>query len=56
MFHSAPLREPALEYYHWHVEILPVLTHPGGFEWGSGSYINPTPPEEAAEYLRRVSL
>jgi UDPglucose--hexose-1-phosphate uridylyltransferase len=23
-----------------------------GFEWGSGFYINPTPPEDAAEALR----
>jgi UDPglucose--hexose-1-phosphate uridylyltransferase len=25
-----------------------------GFEWGSGFYINPTPPEDAAAYLREV--
>ncbi len=56
VFHSAPLREAPLEYYHWHVEILPVLTRAGGFEWGSGSYINPTPPEEAADFLRKISL
>jgi len=23
-----------------------------GFEWGTGFYINPTPPEEAARFLR----
>jgi UDPglucose--hexose-1-phosphate uridylyltransferase len=42
--------------YHWHIEILPRLTKTAGFEWGSGFYINPTPPEEAAKYLREVSL
>jgi len=25
-----------------------------GFEWGSGFYINPTPPEQASTYLRGV--
>ena len=27
-----------------------------GFEWGTGFYINPTPPEEATKYLREVVL
>jgi UDPglucose--hexose-1-phosphate uridylyltransferase len=27
-----------------------------GFEWGTGFYINPTPPEEAAQYLRDTAL
>ena len=38
--------------WHWHIEILPRLTRVAGFEWGSGFYINPTGPEEAAAYLR----
>ncbi len=38
--------------YHWHIEIMPRLTHVAGFEWGTGCYINPTPPEEAAKALR----
>ncbi len=38
--------------YHWHLEIIPVLTKVAGFEWGTGFYINPVPPETAAEYLR----
>ncbi len=41
-------------YYHWHFEIIPKLTKVAGFEWGSGFYINPTPPEEAAKYLREA--
>jgi len=40
--------------FHWHIEIIPRLTIAAGFEWGSGLYINPTPPEEAAKYLRDI--
>jgi UDPglucose--hexose-1-phosphate uridylyltransferase len=42
--------------YHWHIEIMPRLTRIAGFEWGTGFYINPTAPEEAAKYLREVEL
>lgn len=42
--------------YHWHIEIIPRLTKMAGFEWGSGLYINPTSPEEAAKYLREVEI
>jgi len=42
-------------YFHWHLEILPVLTKVAGFEWGTGFYINPVPPETAAGYLRETS-
>ncbi len=37
--------------YHWHIEIIPVLTRVAGFEWGTGFYINPVSPEVAAETL-----
>ena len=40
--------------YHWHIEIIPKLTKIAGFEWGTGFYINPTPPEDAAKYLREA--
>ena len=43
-------------FYHWHIEIIPKLTKVAGFEWGTGFYINPTPPEEAAKYLREARL
>jgi UDPglucose--hexose-1-phosphate uridylyltransferase len=52
LFHSAPLAEPAGDYYHWHVEIIPTLTKVAGFEWATGFYLNPTAPEEAAQVLR----
>jgi UDPglucose--hexose-1-phosphate uridylyltransferase len=54
IIHSSPFSENTAEYYHWHIEIMPTLTKVAGFEWGSGFYINPTAPEEAAEVLREV--
>ena len=59
VFHQAP--NPALSLkawpdidhnYHWHIEIFPILTKVAGFEWGTGYYINPVPPETAATFLR----
>ncbi len=59
VLHTAPARivgldpmSPLDEDYHWHLEIMPRLTKVAGFEWGSGVYINPTPPEAAARALR----
>ncbi|MEJ5257924.1 MAG: galactose-1-phosphate uridylyltransferase [Fervidobacterium sp.] len=51
LIHTAPVFEEGKTYYHWHVEIIPRLTRVAGFEWGSGFYINPVPPEDAARYL-----
>jgi UDPglucose--hexose-1-phosphate uridylyltransferase len=52
VLHTEPLHSGGLDYYHWHFEIVPKLTSIAGFEWGTGFYINPLPPEEAATYLR----
>jgi len=49
--HTMPVQEPEVENYHWHIEIMPKLTHLAGFEWGTGFYINTVSPEEAAEIL-----
>jgi len=38
---------------HWSLEIRPVLTHIAGFELGTGMYINPVFPEDAAKALRQ---
>jgi UDPglucose--hexose-1-phosphate uridylyltransferase len=38
--------------YHWHIELLPRLTRQAGFDWSSGFYVNPTPPEDAARFLK----
>ena len=56
MIHNSPLRETDGRFYHWHLELLPKLTRVAGFEWGSGFYINPTPPEDAAKFLREVTV
>lgn len=55
MIHVAPVRTPGLLYYHWHIEIIPRLALPAGFEWGSGIYINTMAPEEVAKALRNGS-
>ena len=61
IIHTAPFRRmtsagywKTIDYdYHWHIEITPRLTKIAGFELGSGFYINPTPPEEAAKFLNQ---
>jgi UDPglucose--hexose-1-phosphate uridylyltransferase len=52
--HTLPLREPRSDWYHWHLEVRPILALAAGFEWGSGLFVNPTPPEEAAAFLRQT--
>jgi UDPglucose--hexose-1-phosphate uridylyltransferase len=52
ILHSAPFAEGAGPWFHWHVEIVPKLSRMGGFEWGTGFFINLVPPERAAEVLR----
>jgi len=54
ILHTSSSPEEDRDYYHWHIEIMPKLTKVAGFEWGTGFYINPTPPEEAAEFLREA--
>jgi UDPglucose--hexose-1-phosphate uridylyltransferase len=66
MFHTSPNTETthkrshyweSLRFdFHWHVEILPRLTKVAGFEWGTGFYINPTAPEDAARFLKEIQL
>src|SRR2546428_6404671 len=49
--HTAPLRESEGT-FHWHLEITPHLTEIAGFERGTGFYINPVVPEDAASILK----
>ncbi len=64
LYTSPPVRElPKQDYFynidrfnHWYIEILPRITILAGFELGTGYYINPTVPEEAAKFLREVIL
>ncbi len=37
--------------FHWHLEILPQIARITGFEWASGFFYNPVPPEVAARCL-----
>jgi len=61
VIHTAPFRRAKSGYwksvdsdYHWHIEIMPRLTRMAGFEWGTGFYICPLAPEDAAKFLREV--
>jgi len=54
IIHTAPLDGEEKEGYHWHIEFMPKLTRVAGFEWGTGFYIVPTPPEVASQYLKKV--
>jgi len=56
ILHTTPFGEGDLQHYHWHLEIMPTLSQVAGFEWGSGFYINPTPPEDAAKFLREIEV
>jgi len=56
IIHTCPLRSQMKEFYHWHLELIPKLIRIAGFEWGSGFYINPTSPEEAAKFLREAKV
>jgi len=42
--------------FHWYLEISPRITALAGFELGTEYFINPTPPEEAARYLREKKI
>ncbi len=56
IIHTSPFKEETNDYYHWHIEIKPKLITIAGFEWGSGFYINPTSPEEAAKFMREAEI
>lgn len=56
--HNSPRRRSQEGYwttleddFHWHLEILPQIWPVAGFEWASGFFYNPTPPEAAAKRL-----
>lgn len=53
---TVPRGDEDKNYFLWHIEILPRLTTPAGFELGSGMSINTVLPEEAAAYLRSVEV
>lgn len=50
--HSAPLKQPQSDVYHWHLELIPKLSIAAGFELGTGMWINVVKPEDSAAFLR----
>ena len=56
IIHTAPIDGEERADYHWHIEIMPRMGRTAGFEWGTGFYLNQTPPELAAWALREVSI
>ena len=58
MIQTSPLKVNVSElaYSHWFLQIVPQLSGVGGFEIGSGCYINPVFPEDAAKILREVNV
>ncbi|HET6385287.1 MAG TPA: galactose-1-phosphate uridylyltransferase [Armatimonadota bacterium] len=50
--HTMPINTSRPEDFHWHIQITPRLAATGGFELGTGVYINPISPEESARRLR----
>jgi len=56
VLHTSPLDNGDHKHYHWHFEIMPTIVRVAGFEMGTGFYINPTPPEEAAHFLRSAKV
>lgn len=51
---NAPVRDLGAPYLHWYLTIMPRMSQAAGFELGSGIYINPSLPEECAQFLRSV--
>lgn len=56
VIHSSPLADEDKHYYLWHMQILPKLSTPAGFELGSGMSINTALPEETAEFMRGIQV
>ncbi|HOO45169.1 MAG TPA: galactose-1-phosphate uridylyltransferase [Deltaproteobacteria bacterium] len=52
IIHTSPSGNNNEEFYHWHMEIFPRIKIKTGFEWGTDLYINCTPPEASAAFLR----
>jgi len=54
-FHTSPVQETFhRSEFHWHIEIRLRIGLREGFEWGTGFFVNQTPPEDAAAFLREV--
>jgi UDPglucose--hexose-1-phosphate uridylyltransferase len=49
---TAPFDSALAADYHWRLEVFPRVAKAAGFEWATGDFINPVPPEDAAAQLR----
>jgi len=57
VFHTSPVQSRFHRpEYHWHIETRLRVGLREGFEWGTGLFVNPTPPEDAARHLREVGV
>jgi UDPglucose--hexose-1-phosphate uridylyltransferase len=53
---SPPIGEEYIDYFTWHLRIIPRITEVAGFEIGSGIYINTALPEETAQFMRDLEV
>lgn len=51
---NPPYNLSGVLFYHWHIQVIPRLSRPGGFELGTRMNVNVVYPEKAAEELRGV--
>lgn len=52
--HTAPLKNKSrYRHYHWHIEVVPKITIPAGFELSTGVEINVIDPDQAAGILKK---
>jgi UDPglucose--hexose-1-phosphate uridylyltransferase len=51
---GVPVASAEAKAYHWHLDLVPRAIRPDGFEIGTGTPVNPVPPEIAAEELREA--
>lgn len=50
--HVSPKGIKCEEFYHWHLEVLPITTLWGGLEKGGNAYVVTSSPEDSAKDLR----
>lgn len=51
--HTSPARMWDLDYYHWHLELIPRLMGVTGIEYSTGVPVNAMNPEQNAAFLNR---
>ncbi len=53
LLHNSPFIKNCEPYFHWYVELIPIISGTGGFELATNCYINPIPPEESIQILEK---